>query len=61
MAEIEIGVLDRQCLDRRLLNRITLIKEVDAWQRRRNNEQRCIHWTFSRQEADLEMAKYYVP
>lgn len=61
MAEIEIGILDRQCLDRRLPDRDTLAKEVDAWQRRRNDEKRCIVWTFSRQDADLKMARYYVP
>jgi hypothetical protein len=60
MAEIEIGVLDRQCLNRRLPNRNTLAREVEAWQRRRNDEQRCIQWTFSRQDADLKMARYYV-
>ena len=57
MAEIEIGILDRQCLDRRLPDRDTLAKEVDAWQRRRNDEKRCIVWTFSRQDADLKMAR----
>ncbi len=61
MAEIEIGILDRQCLDRRLPDRDTLAKEVDAWQRRRNDEKRCIVWTFSRQDADLKMARHYVP
>jgi len=60
MAEIEIGILDRQCLDRRLPDRDTLTREVDAWQRRRNNERRCIEWTFSRQDADLKMARHYV-
>jgi hypothetical protein len=43
VAEIEIGILDRQGLNRRLPDRITLAREVDAWQRRRNDEQRCIH------------------
>ena len=60
MAEIEIGILDRQCLDRRLPDRDTLAAEVDAWQRRRNDEQRRIEWTFSRQDADQKMARYYV-
>jgi len=32
MAESEIGILDRQCLDRRLPDRPTLTAEVDAWQ-----------------------------
>ena len=60
MAEIEIGILDRQCLKRRLPDRDTLASEVDAWQRRRNDERRCIEWSFSRQDADLKMARYYV-
>jgi len=60
MAEIEIGILDRQCLDRRLPDRATLTKEVHAWQQRRNDERRCIEWTFTRQDADLKMARHYV-
>jgi hypothetical protein len=60
MAEIEIGILDRQCLNRRLPNRDTLASEVDAWQRRRNDEQRRIDWTFTRQDADLKMSRHYV-
>ena len=60
MAEIEIGILDRQCLDRRLPDRATLTAEVDAWQLRRNAEQRCIEWVFTRQDADVKMARHYV-
>ena len=60
MAEIEIGILDRQCLDRRLADRATLASEVNAWQRRRNDKQLCIKWDFSRQDADLKMAPHYV-
>ena len=51
-AEIEIGILDRQCLDRRLPNRTLLAAEVAAWQQRRNAEGRGIAWTFTRQGAD---------
>lgn len=61
MAEIEIGILDRQCLDRRLPDRATLVAEVDAWQLRRNAEQRGIAWSFTRQDADEKMARHYVP
>ena len=60
MAEIEIGILDRQCLDRRLPDQATLITEVDAWQQRRNAEHRCIEWSFTRQDADRKMAHHYV-
>ena len=60
MAEIEIGILDRQCLNRRLPDRATLTTEVDAWQGRRNRERRGIEWTFTRQDADTKMARHYV-
>lgn len=60
MAEIEIGILDRQCLDRRLPDRPTLTAEVDAWQQRRNAQHRCIDWTFTRQDADQKLARHYV-
>jgi hypothetical protein len=60
MAEIEIGILDRQCLDRRLPNLDILVAEVDAWQRRRNADKRGIAWSFTRQDADGKMAQHYV-
>ena len=60
MAEIEIAILDRQCLNRRWPNRATLVAEVDAWQQRRNADQRGIAWSFTRQDADLKMAQHYV-
>lgn len=60
MAEIEIGILDRQCLNRRLPDRATLTTEVNAWQGRRNRERRGIEWTFTRQDADTKMARHYV-
>ena len=60
MAEIEIGILERQCLDRRLPDRATLVGEVDAWQNRRNAERRGIEWAFTRQDADKKMARHYV-
>lgn len=60
MAEIEIGILDRQCLDRRLPDQATIITEVNAWQLRRNIERRGIEWKFTRQDADTKMARHYV-
>jgi len=60
MAEIEIGTLDRQCLDRRWPNRDTLVTEVDAWQLRRNADAKGIVWSFTRQDADEKMARHYV-
>ena len=60
MAEIEIGVLDRQCLDRRLPDRDTIVTEVDAWQLRRNADEKGIAWSFTRQDADEKLARHYV-
>lgn len=60
MAEIEIGILDRQCLARRLADRILLAAEVAAREQRRNAEHRGIAWTFTRQDADPKMKRHYV-
>lgn len=61
MAEIEIGILNRQCLDRRLPDRQTLEREVDHWQRDRNAMAQTIEWKFTRQDADRKLGKHYVP
>ena len=60
MAEIEIGILSRQCLDRRIASRQLLKSEVDAWQSARNAEQRTIEWSFTRQDADRKLGQHYV-
>jgi len=60
MAEIEIGILSRQCLDRRLPDLTTLAQEVRAWQKRRNAQRRTIQWTFTRQDADRKLGSHYV-
>ena len=60
MAEIEIGILSRQCLDRRIESRALLQSEVDAWQEARNAEKRTIEWKFTRQDADRKLGHHYV-
>jgi hypothetical protein len=52
MAEIEIGILERQCLGRRLKDQATITLEVAAWQHRRNADHCGIVWSFTRQDAD---------
>jgi hypothetical protein len=44
MAKIEISVLTRQCLDRRMPNLRTVSREVSAWQKRRNSARCTIEW-----------------
>ena len=60
MAEIEISILERQCLGRRLMDRDTVRREVHAWQHQRNVDRRGIEWTFTRQDADRKLARHYV-
>jgi transposase len=59
MVEIEIGVMRRQCLDRRIDSRARLETEVRAWQRRRTESGARIHWMFSTDQARAKMAKSY--
>ena len=61
MAEIEIAILSRQCLDRRIESRQLLCSEVDAWQRARNALGQTIEWNFTRQDADQKLSRHYVP
>jgi hypothetical protein len=60
MAEIEIGILERQCTDRRMSNQVMLQAEVAAWQNRRNEARAGIQWKFTRQDADQKLARHYV-
>ena len=61
MAEIEIGILQRQCLARCAAERSLLASEVAAWQRRRNAARCGIEWTFTRRDADRKLGRHYVP
>lgn len=60
MAELEIGILERQCLGRRLKDQATITREVAAWQQRRNAAQCGIAWSFTRQDADRKLGRHYV-
>jgi transposase len=59
MAEIEIGVLRAQCLDRRINNKEMIVNEVAAWQQRRNDERAKIQWMFTTQKAREKLRKAY--
>jgi hypothetical protein len=61
MAEIEIGILQRQCLARCAAEQATLATEVAAWQKRRNAARCDIEWTFTRRDADRKLSRHYVP
>jgi hypothetical protein len=61
MVEIEIGVLRRQCLERRIGKRKKLEKEIAAWERDRNKSRARIRWMFTVKKAREKMGRAYPP
>ena len=59
MAEIELSVLQRQCLDQRIPDEATLKQEIKAWEERRNNLQATIDWRFSITDARDKLKRLY--
>lgn len=59
MAEIELNVLMGQCLNRRIGEIQTMIKEVDAWQSSRNNKQSTVNWQFTTDKARIKLKRLY--
>jgi transposase len=59
MVEIEIGVLNRQCLDRRLSTKATLKREVARWERMRNKERARVRWRFTVESARAKLGRTY--
>ena len=60
MAEIEIVVMDRQCIGGKLASEAMLKSEVATWKRRRNQAQTRIEWKFTRQDADHKLSRHYI-
>jgi DDE superfamily endonuclease len=59
MAETELSVLTRQCLDRRIPDQDTLISEVTAWMHDRNVKQTDIDWRFTTADARIKLKRLY--
>ena len=59
MAEIELSVLSRQCLDRRIPEQATLETEVAAWQDRRNAAGHTVDWRFTTDDARIKLKRLY--
>jgi len=59
MVEIEIGVLDGQCLDRRIPDVETVEREAQAWQTSRNENQVKIDWRFTTEAARKKLGRLY--
>ena len=59
LAESELGVLATQCLDRRIPDRETLVEEVAAWQRDRNQNHAKADWHFTTENARIKLKHLY--
>jgi DDE superfamily endonuclease len=59
MAETEIGIVARQCLDGRLDSQSKVVQSVTPWEHRRNERQVRIHWTFTLAVARQKLRKLY--
>ena len=59
MAEIELGIAQRQCLDRRMADQPTLASEVAAWVLERNATDRRIDWRFTAADARIKLKRLY--
>jgi hypothetical protein len=59
MAETELSVMNRQCLDCRMDSRAKVASAVANWERPRNARQVRIHWTFTLAAARLKLRKIY--
>ena len=59
-AEIEINVMDGECTGRRIKDEEMLIREVEAWENRRNKQKKKIDWRFTRRDADKKLSRHYV-
>ena len=59
MAEIELSVLARQCLDRRIETREELEREVAAWEEERNERRVEVEWQFTTADARIKLRRLY--
>jgi len=59
MAEVELSVLSRQCLDRRMATHKRLAREVSAWNQYRNTSATTVDWQFTTAEARIKLKRLY--
>lgn len=59
IAEVELSVLTKQCLGRRIGDIETLRKETNAWERDRNSQQKGVDWQFTTEDARIKLKRLY--
>ena len=59
MAEIELRILNSQCLNRHIATIDEMVQEVKAWQEHSNNKKRTINWQFTNTDARIKLKRLY--
>ena len=59
VAEIELSVLSRQCLNRRIPDKETFESEIKKWNANRNNQQIGVDWHFTTKDARIKLRRLY--
>ncbi len=59
MVEIELSVLSKQCLSRRIGEIALMTDEVEAWVADRNRKRATINWQFTKNQAREKFCRYY--
>jgi hypothetical protein len=59
MAEIELHVLNAQCLNHYIADMDTIFKEVEAWQNNRNYKNSKINWQFFTTDSRIKLRRLY--
>jgi hypothetical protein len=59
LAEMEIGILSRQCLNRRIGTIERMSSEAAAWVTQRNREKSTVHWQFTTADARIKLQHLY--
>jgi transposase len=59
MAEIELSVLNRQCLNRCIPDKATLAQETAAWAAKRNSDAATVNWRFTTADARIKLKRLY--
>ena len=59
MVEIELSILVKQCLNRRIPDRACLQREITAWEKARNAQQATVNWCFQVSHARTRLSRFY--
>ena len=59
MAEIELSILQRDCLNRHIATKELLVSEISAWQTKRNAKEAKANWQFTAKDARIKLHKLY--